>query len=387
MKESEGRTMTESFINSSLSLNMFSNREFEWCAWSSPSNIALAKYWGKKAQQIPENPSISFTLDKCRTNMMVISSPKCGSETALNFYFEGEKANQFGKKAFSLINKVVTDYPILAEFDFQIISENTFPHSSGIASSASAMSALSLCLTELLFSLCNSSFKNRDFFQVASHYARLGSGSACRSVYGGVALWGETKEIKKSSDEYSIAMNEVHEKFLSFRDSVLIISSEQKAVSSTAGHGLMNDHPFKEIRYKNAYKNCLSLLDLMKSDDLWTWGEIVEREALELHGLMMNSRDSFILMKPNTLSVIEKVREFRHKKNVPVFFTLDAGPNVHLLYPEESLEVVREFILQDLLELCENGVWFDDKVGGGPTNLKQDHVNRVEKNKQGVKQC
>ena len=379
--------MTESFIKSSFSLNEFSNREFEWFAWSSPSNIALAKYWGKKAWQIPENPSVSFTLDKCRTKMMVISSPKGGREATLDFYFDGEKANQFGKKAFSLINKVMTDYPILADFDFQIISENTFPHSSGIASSASAMSALSLCLTELLFSLCSDSFKSRDFFQVASHYARLGSGSACRSVYGGVALWGETKEIKNSSDEYSLAIDEVHEKFLSFRDSVLIISSEQKAVSSTAGHGLMNDHPFKETRYKNAYKNCLSLIELMKSDDLWRWGEIVEREALELHGLMMNGKDSFILMKPNTLSVIEKVREFRQTKNVPIFFTLDAGPNVHLLYPEENLEVVHQFIQQELLELCENQVWFDDKVGSGPINLKKDHVNRIEKNQQEVKEC
>ena len=356
----------ESFTESCLLLNEFKDRDFIWSAWSAPSNIALTKYWGKKANQLPQNPSVSLTLDYCRTNLMLICSPKLEEENTLSFYFHGIKKTKFGSKAFKLIKKIALDFPILNDYDIQILSNNTFPHSSGIASSASSMASLSLCLNHLIFKIKKYDFDKDKFFQQASHYARLGSGSACRSIFKHVALWGSLDSVSGSSDQFAIEIKKFHKIFSSFHDSVLIVSSEEKSVSSSDGHTLMDKHPYRDERYKNARLNCSKLLGLMEKDQLWDWGELVEREALELHGLMMNGVNSFILMKPNTLRIIDRVRQFRLKRKIPVFFTLDAGPNVHLLYPNEFKNDVVEFIKGDLLQYLENSVWYDDRVGAGP---------------------
>lgn len=364
--------MTESFINKINLLNELSDRTFFYKSWSAPSNIALAKYWGKKDNQIPQNPSVSFTLNTCRTNMTVICAPKKSADATRSFYFNNEKNNNFGKKAFKLVDIVASDYPILNQYDLQLITENTFPHSSGIASSASSMSALALCLCDLLTEMDSSvDLVKGEFFKLASHYARLGSGSACRSIYGGVVQWGSSDFTLGSSDRYAVQIENVHPIFCHFRDSVLIVSSDEKSVSSTAGHGQMDNHPFRDVRYMNATKNCKNIIDLMKGGNLWEWGELVEKEALELHGLMMNGPESFILLKPNTLNIIEKIRSFRRDNKIPVFFTLDAGPNVHVLYPDENKSVVEHFIKNSLIEYCENGIWFNDYVGIGPEKISE----------------
>ena len=359
--------MTELFIKNSLGLNEFSNREFLWHGWSSPSNIALVKYWGKKGKQIPQNPSVSFTLSTCRTNTIMISAQKLSAKPTRSFYFEGKEATAFGKKALKLIDTFAHDFPEVNNYDLQILSENTFPHSSGIASSASSMSSLALCLCEFIKSIRGGDLK--DFFQKASHYARLGSGSACRSIYGGIVSWGEIQGFEHSSNLHASPVNLV-KPFQRFRDAVLIISSDEKSVSSTLGHSLMDDHPFRETRYENAKNNCVEIINLMNEQDISKWGELVEREALELHGLMMNGAKSFILMKPNTLKAIEKIRKFRQDTGVPVYFTLDAGPNVHLLYPDKFCKEVKVFIEDQLIELCENKLWFDDLVGSGPYSMR-----------------
>jgi diphosphomevalonate decarboxylase len=102
---------------------------------------------------------------------------------------------------------------------------------------------------------------------------------------------------------------------------------------------------------------------------LETFINIIESEALQLHALMMCSNPSFILMKPNTLRIIEEVRRFRSETNIPLCFTLDAGPNVHLLYPENEAEKVEKFIKNELVTYCNQGRWIADHVGDGPKKL------------------
>ena len=362
--------MIDSFIKSSLEKNVFGS-EADFVAWSAPSNIALAKYWGKKGVQLPQNPSVSFTLSVCQTLSLICYQKKSGISPERIFYFDGKRNDQFGKKAFKLIEFFTADFKILDQLDICVFSANSFPHSSGIASSASAMASLSLCLMEMVNpeEIRQNNSYDSDFFERASHYARLGSGSACRSLFGDVVSWGQLPTVENSSDYFASKIKGIHPTFLSFRDSVLIISSDEKSVSSTVGHNLMNEHPFREVRYKNALKNCKDIIKYMQKGDLSNWGEVVEREALELHGLMMNGPQSFILMKPNTLEVINRVRQFRWQTNIPVYFTLDAGPNIHLLYPNEYLNTVQQFINDELINLLENNLWFDDYVGIGPQNL------------------
>ncbi|MGA8855504.1 MAG: diphosphomevalonate decarboxylase, partial [Christiangramia sp.] len=116
--------------------------------WQSPSNIALVKYWGKKENQIPANPSISFTLDNCQsTTRLKYSTRKTESETGdfnFDFYFEGKQKDDFKPKILKFFQRIEKYCPYLKNYKFEIYSENSFPHSSGIASSASGMSALAL---------------------------------------------------------------------------------------------------------------------------------------------------------------------------------------------------------------------------------------------------
>ncbi|MEX1383159.1 MAG: diphosphomevalonate decarboxylase, partial [Lutibacter sp.] len=110
-------------------------------SWKTPSNIALVKYWGKQEPQIPENASISFTLDACFT-LTTLEYSKSNSKKGGNFdiYFEGEKKDNFKPKIQKFFERIEQYVPFLKDFDFVIKSRNSFPHSSGIASSASGMS-------------------------------------------------------------------------------------------------------------------------------------------------------------------------------------------------------------------------------------------------------
>ncbi|MEO8934121.1 MAG: diphosphomevalonate decarboxylase, partial [Xanthomarina sp.] len=169
--------------------------------WESPSNIALVKYWGKKENQIPANPSISFTLNNCKTITTLIYTKRDLSaelKTAPKFSFEvflkGEKKDGFKPKIETFFKRVFVYLPFLKDFHFKIETSNTFPHSSGIASSASGMSALALCLMSMEKQI-NPEMTDEFFNQKASFLARLGSGSACRSIEGDVVVWGETEAI------------------------------------------------------------------------------------------------------------------------------------------------------------------------------------------------
>ena len=185
-----------------------------------------------------------------------------------------------------------------------------------------------------------------------------------------MALWGATDCYKGSSDEYAVSLeNDIHPVFKTFRDSILIVSGETKSVSSRAGHGLMEGNPYATARYAQANENIKNLLAALKSGDLDTFINITESEALQLHALMMCSNPSFILMKPNTLRIIEAVRNFRNETQIPLCFTLDAGPNVHLLYPESEAEKVENFIKSELITYCNQGRWIADHVGDGPKKL------------------
>ena len=296
-------------------------------SWSAPSNIALVKYWGKRPVQLPSNPSVSFTLTKSLTNFQVSAISKVTTDIEVDFIFEGTTNQKFQEKIVKFLQTQIGFFPWLVDFKLVIQSSNTFPHSSGIASSASSMAALCLSLCSLHESI--SGKKLPDFNMKASELARLASGSAGRSVYPFMASWGIV------SEEYAspVLKTDIHPDFHQFCDSILIVDAKEKSVSSRAGHSLMETHPFREARFDLARKNCEMLLIAMKTGDMQTFIEIVEQEALMLHALMMTSTPSYILLKPDSLFLIEKIRAFRTEKNIPVCFTIDAGPNIHLLYP------------------------------------------------------
>ena len=328
-------------------------------AYSSPSNIALVKYWGKKAHQIPANPSISFTLNNCKTLTTIKFKKKTTKGFSFEVYLEGVIQKEFKPKIKQFFQRIEVYLPFLSAYHFTIETSNTFPHSSGIASSASGMSALALCLVQLEQSL-NPETTKTFFNRKASFLARLGSGSACRSIEGPLIVWGTHANIIGSSDLVGIKYPyEVHPNFSNFCDTILLVDKGEKQVSSTVGHDLMHGHPFSEQRFAQAHTNMDALIEVLKTGDLTAFINIVEREALTLHSMMMSSDPYFILMKPNTLEIINKIWAFRKKTDLHICFTLDAGANVHVLFPDNEAKEIQEFIANELAMHCQNGHFID----------------------------
>src|SRR5690606_13773256 len=152
---------------------------------------------------------------------------------------------------------------------------------------------------------------------------------------------------------------------------ILLVDQGQKAVSSSAGHELMENNPYATIRYDEARSNIEKLLDILRTGALEEFVLLTEAEALSLHALMMASSPGYILMHPNTIEIIHRIREFRTSSGLPVCFTLDAGPNAHLLYPEFARKKVLEFIQAELVPLCNEGRWIDDHMGPGIQKINQ----------------
>lgn len=323
---------------------------------SCPSNIALIKYWGKYENQIPANPSISYTLNHCRTNTTMEFF--AGEDFSVQTFLAGNEEKKFAEKIEKYFKNIQQYLPWILKGKYIIKTENTFPHSSGIASSASGFGAIAKCLMNL-DEIFNSNNQQPEFTnQKASFLARLGSGSACRSLYEGLVVWGKTEEVEGSSDLFAVPYNndEIHPIFRNFNDWVLLIHEGQKAVSSTVGHGLMNTNPYAERRFQEAHENFTKLKTILSSGDMEGFIKLVEHEALTLHAMMMMSDPAFILMKTGTLEVINKIWEFRKITGLALFFTLDAGANVHLLFPNDiDNDRITDFIQTELIPLTQKG--------------------------------
>jgi diphosphomevalonate decarboxylase len=370
------------FVFSNFS-NTIENGTFQW---SAPSNIALVKYWGKKKNQIPANPSISFTLNNCKTITKLSFTKKNSTITigatkekfSFDLLFEGKPKEDFKPKIRKFFERIEKYCQFLTEYHFIIDTENTFPHSSGIASSASGMAALAMNIMSLE-KVLNPSISEEFFFQKASFLARLGSGSACRSIKGSVVIWGHERErtgeakhaeINGSSDLFGVEFpSQLHDNFKNYQDTILLVDKGEKQVSSTVGHDLMHNHPFATQRFAQAHQNLSAIKTVLETGNLEEFIKIVESEALTLHAMMMTSLPYFILMKPNTLEIINKIWKFRSETKIPVCFTLDAGANVHVLYPENDKVKCLQFINNELVGFCQNGNYICDSIGTGAINI------------------
>lgn len=340
--------------------------------WKAPSNIALVKYWGKHDLQLPKNSSVSFTLSQCATQTFLHFTPKSKASSKIDFevIFEGKSASHFHEKINTFFHRIKEYVPFIEDYQFKIETQNSFPHSSGIASSASGFAALALCIMQLESTL-NPEISQDYFYKKAGFLARLGSGSAARSILGPVVIWGKHPDIPESSDEYGIPNSfSLHPVFKDYQNTILIVDKGKKQVSSSLGHDLMHHHPYAEQRFKWAYKNTENLIEILKNGNLKDFIELVESEALSLHAMMMTSLPYFLLMKPNTLEIINQIWNFREESDCHLCFTLDAGANVHLLYPYAEKEAIQAFIQDQLIRFCQNGESISDQIGNGAKRLK-----------------
>ena len=362
---------TQQFIPNSLQQNT-NKVSF---TWKTPSNIALVKYWGKTDPQIPKNASISFTLSNSHTITRIDFTPKSVSNSEqgeINFelFFEGKKKEDFKPKIAKFFDRIQEYCPYVIAYDMVISSENSFPHSSGIASSASGMSAIAMCLMSLEQTLSSVVLSDDFINKKASFLARLGSGSASRSIEGPLVVWGNHPVIEGSSDLFGVPFPyKVHEVFNNYQDAILLVDKGEKQVSSTVGHDLMHNHPFASQRFQQANENLATISEILQNGELDSFINLVESEALSLHAMMLTSSPYFILMKPNTLEIINAIWRFRKDTGSKLCFTLDAGANVHVLYPEHESENVLQFIDNELSMFCQKNHYICDSVGLGAVKL------------------
>ena len=287
-------------------------------------NIAFIKYWGNQDDvlRIPANGSLSMNLDGLETQTTVSFDTDLGNDQLI---LNGEPA---GEEALNRVSQLLDRLRLLADINTRarVVSENNFPTGTGIASSASAFAALTLAAVTAL-GLCLS---ERELSQLA----RTGSGSASRSIPGGFVEW-QPGTDHESSFASSIAAPE-HWDLVDF---IVLISQEHKKVGSSSGHQIAGTSPLQEARVLDAERRLGICRKALLEKDFKTFAEIVEQDSNLMHGVMMTSDPPLYYWLPGTLEIMQGVQSWR-KEGLPVCFTIDAGPNVHVICQKSAAEAV-----------------------------------------------
>lgn len=280
-----------------------------------PANIAFIKYWGKQRQNlnIPFSDSISMNLSECFTRTQVEFDENLKNDSlTINNQPATEKETRRVSDFLDHIRKLAG-----MNFRARIKSENSFPKGTGIASSASAFAALALAGSRA----AGLDLKPEEL----SALARLGSGSACRSIPDGFAWW------RQGADhQTSYATQLAPPDYWDLRDLVVILHTQEKKVGSTQGHDFAASSPFFAKRLELLPQRIDRLRQAFFKKDISEFGPLLEEEALELHIIAMTSNPKIFYLEPKTWELMGEVKKWR-QENLPIYFTLDAGPNLHLI--------------------------------------------------------
>lgn len=324
---------------------------------TAPSNIAFLKYWGKEdeAEQWPANDSLSMTLDKlCSvTQAQLISAPDHV------VHLDDEPIGREHRKG----HKIFRHLDFLSEHFSQksklsINSRNSFPTGCGIASSASGMAALTIAALAAWFDI-----ENLDAFAESSispetlaNLSRLGSGSAGRSLFEGIVHW--RKGTSPQTQEILTVFSRQH---WALMDTVVIFSSQEKTVGSTDAHRAAWTSPLFKPRLAGLPNRCAQMMEAIAEKDMSRLGPLLEVETLEMHGVIMSARPAVHYFGEQTSNFLAWIRDRREAINLPVYFTLDAGANVHLIHEQKN-----HAELMSLLKQYPNiGETLSDHIGGG----------------------
>lgn len=285
-----------------------------------PSNIAFIKYWGKKDEilRLPENGSVSVSLSNLLTKTTVEFSSEYQTDKIIINKAEDKK------EARRVINHLdrIRDLAHINEKS-KVVSSNNFPASSGLASSASGFAALTLAATKAT----GLSLTEKEL----SVLARIGSGSACRSIPNGIVEW---KEGKDSDTSYAFSIFPPHHWAIGII--VAIVKGEKKEVGSTDGMKLVNTSPFFKERLLNIEWKIKKIKQLIKEKNFPLFGELLEAEALELHAITLTTRPAIIYWQPGTIKVMKLVQKAR-SEGLLGYFTIDAGPHVYIICEKKNV--------------------------------------------------
>jgi diphosphomevalonate decarboxylase len=296
------------------------------------TNIALIKYWGKRDESLflPMNGSLSITLDKFYTTTTVEFCSCLPSDVfILNNQLadepEATKISQFLDRVRDLSGK---------GFRALVNSTNHVPTAAGFASSASGFAALAAAASKAIGLELDR--------KALSQLARLGSGSACRSIYGGYVEW-QKGERADGTDSYAVPLIDGQDWDVSILS--VLLTSEPKQVSSRDGmRRTVETSPFYSSWLEEAKKDLIIAKEAIKKRDFEMLGTVAEANALKMHATTLGANPPFMYWQSATLDVIQKVTELR-SSGIAAYFTIDAGPNVKVLCQPEDEQAVREQLL------------------------------------------
>ncbi|MDR0406890.1 MAG: hypothetical protein LBH38_02290 [Holosporales bacterium] len=301
---------------------------------SAPSNIALIKYWGKEPLylQIPLNSSISFTLGGFRSYTVVHPTPEPGIHFSLN----GHRA-VLPERMQTVLTKILQG--LGQKTALCINSTGNFPVACGIASSASGGAALIGALSDS-FHLAEV-FSPEEYTLWLTEGARLLSGSATRSVLpAAFVLWERLLE-HPITQTHSI---EAHRDFQNLEHGVVVISSQEKAVSSSQGHMSAITSPLFPLRHAALPRILEEIKDALYKGDWQTLTHHAERDAFAMHAVMQTMQEPVCYLLPQTNSFLNFFIRQRDQHAIRAFWTLDAGPNIHLLFHKEDFGRVEDIL-------------------------------------------
>lgn len=319
------------------------------------SNIAFIKYWGVVDAELnlPQNSSISMTLADAHTTTTVDWFESTAHQ-ADDIMIDGRVlAGEAGARIVRHLDRI-RSYAGTQQ-RARVASQNNFPMASGIASSASGFAALTVAATCAL----GLDLATGDL----SRLARLASGSATRSLLGGFVQW------DRGDDESSVARELFPPEHWDLYDIVAIISRSEKAVSSIGGHRLAATSPLNKARVDAVGIWLPQVQDAIAQRDLAQLGPLLELDALAMHAVMQTSTPSLLYWQPGTVQIMHAVRGWRENEGLAAYFTMDAGPNVHILCSAADVDAVHKRLL-DLSAVEEVLI---SRPGPGPQFLA-DHL-------------
>ena len=303
------------------------------------SNLAFVKYWGKVDfnLNLPTNGSVSMNLSAAKTTTSVWFDGRLSSDTILVEGNELDPEDKFAKKVSTHLDRVRA----LSGDDTRakVETSNNFPQGAGFASSASGFAALTLAAVR------SAGMEDMDE-NALSRLARVGSGSACRSIPSGFVEW-----LAGMNDKTSYAVQVAPPDHWDIRDVAVVVSDTEKKVSSTDGHKLVGNSPYWQTRKAHVVNRVNRVTHAIKAREFERFGRELEAEAMEMHAVALTSAhergDSWTsgiyYLEPDTMALMRAVQEWR-ADGLPVYFTLDAGPTVHLICQGEHAEQVQSAV-------------------------------------------
>ncbi|MBF8807354.1 MAG: diphosphomevalonate decarboxylase [Enterococcus lacertideformus] len=292
------------------------------------TNIALIKYWGKKndAMILPMNNSLSLTLDAFYTETEVIFSDTFSED---QFYLDNKLQDVKTTAKISTFLDIARKKAQTTK-KAKVISHNSVPTAAGLASSASGLAALA--------GACNKALALGLDDQALSIFARRGSGSACRSIFGGFVEW-EKGHDDASSYAYPIPSDGFEENLAMV---FLLLNEQKKDVSSREGmRRTVETSSFYQGWLDSVETDLAQLKRAIETKNFQLLGETMEQNSLKMHGTTLAARPPFTYWSPDSLKAMQAVRDLRNH-NIPCYFTMDAGPNVKVLVQKEHLEAVQQ---------------------------------------------